>query len=313
MRRILVTGASTWTGGRLVWELEQRRGFEVFAVDEIPPRIAFTSPFAQLEIDRIELARHILDVAPDTVVHLLTVDRSGDLGPTRAHEQAVVGIQAVFGAVGRCDAVRRVVVKSDAAIYPIGPRSPSIFSEAIDHRGNLSRYGREIADLEELVTRVAPHQERVSYAVLRLAPIFGRNIRNPISRYLSLPVVPTLMGFDPRLHLIHEEDAVAAFLAAIDSDVAGTFNIAAAGAFYLSRLIRLGRRLGQPLPGRTFERALRGLSRVDITVASHLRAMLKHGLVLDTTSMRHDLGFSPQLTTRQTALAGYGRLAPSTP
>ncbi len=308
MRRILVTGASTWTGGRLVWELEQRRDVEVFAVDEISPRIAFTSPFAQLALDRVELARHILDVAPETVVHLLTVDRSVELGKAHAHEQAVLGIQALFGAIGRAKTVRRVVVKSDAAIYPVGPRSPSIFAEDSRHRGQLSRYGREIADLEDLVAGVRPHQPHVSYAILRLAPIFGRNVRNPLSRFLSLPVVPTLMGFDPRLHLIHEEDAVGAFLTALDSDVAGTFNIGAQGAIYLSRLLRLGRRIAQPLPSRGFAVALRGLARVDIGVPEHLQSLLKHGLVLDTGAMTHDLGFTPRLTTRQSVLAGYGRL-----
>ena len=35
MRRILVTGAATWTGGRLIQRLERRAGFHVLAVDEI--------------------------------------------------------------------------------------------------------------------------------------------------------------------------------------------------------------------------------------------------------------------------------------
>ncbi len=308
MRRILVTGAATWTGGRLVWELEQRRDVAVFAVDEIPPRIAFTSPYHQVEQDRMELARHILDVQPDIVVHLLTVDRSAELGSGRAHEQAVIGTQAVIGAIGRLGSVRRVVVKSDAAVYPVGPRNPSIFTEDTRGRGGLSRYGREIADLEELIADVAPHQDRTTYTLLRFAPIFGRNIRNPLSRFLSLPVVPTLLGFDPRLHLIHEEDAVAALLVAVDTDVAGTYNVAATGPMYLSRMLRLGRRVAQPLPRRGFEAALRGLTRVGAAVPSHVAAMVKHGLVLDTTAMREELGFAPRLSVRQTSLAGYGRI-----
>ncbi len=309
MRRILVTGAATWTGGRLVWELERRRDVEVFAVDEIPPRIAFTSPFRQLDRDRTEIAGHILDLEPDTVVHLLTIDRSGELGSGRAHEQAVIGTQAVVGAIGRSASVRRVIVKSDAAVYPIGPRNPSIFAEDTKGRGRLSRYGQEIADLEELIAEIAPHQDHASYTILRLAPIFGRNIRNPLSRLLSLPVVPTLLGFDPRLHLIHEEDAVAALLDAVFSEVAGTFNVAASGPMYLSRMLRLGRRVAQPLPKRGFEAALRGLTRLGVVVPSHVAAMVKHGLVLDTAAMRAELGFVPRLTVRQTALAGYGRIA----
>jgi len=310
MHRILVTGAATWTGGRLVWELEQRRGVEVLAVDEIPQRIAFTSRYHQLGGDRIELAKIILDARPDTVVHLLTVDRSSELGSVMAHEQAVIGTQAVVGAIGRCPTVRRAVIKSDAAVYPIGPRNPSIFAETTPTRGRLSRYGQEIADLEDLVAQVAPHQPRVSYTVLRLAPIFGRNIRNPLSRFLSLTVVPTLLGFDPRIHIVHEEDAVAALLCAVDGTVSGTFNVAATGPMYLSRMLRLGRRVAQPLPGRGFDAALRGLRRIGVQVPSHLAAMMRHGLVLDTTAMQRDLGFAPHLTVRQTALAGYGRMTP---
>ena len=36
MRRILVTGASTWVGGQVVADLEERHDTEVFGVDDLP-------------------------------------------------------------------------------------------------------------------------------------------------------------------------------------------------------------------------------------------------------------------------------------
>ncbi len=308
MRRILVTGAATWTGGRLIAELEQRPGTEVFGVDEIPRRVPFASHFAEMSLDRTELAQHVLDIAPDTVVHLLTVDRSAELGRGRAHEQAVLGVQALFGAIGRSRTVRRVIVKSDAAIYPSGPRSPSIFGEDADLRGQPTRYGRELQDLEHLVAELAPRHDHVAYTVLRLAPIFGAHVDNPISRYLLSPVVPTLMGYDPRLHLLHEEDAVGVFLAAIDSEAAGTFNVAGGGPLYLSRITKLGGRVSQPLPKRAFAAALSGLARIDRHLPGHVVAMVKHGIVLDTDRLAH-LGFAPRLPGRRAVLAAYERVA----
>jgi UDP-glucose 4-epimerase len=114
-----------------------------------------------------------------------------------------------------------------------------------------------------------------------------------------------MMGFDPRIQLTHEDDGVAALEHALDADVEGTFNVAGGGQIYLSRLLRLGNRIPQPLPGRLYDSALKGLTRANISVPDHLRAFLKNGRVVDTTLMRSTLGFHPEHTCRETVLSGY--------
>jgi UDP-glucose 4-epimerase len=307
MRRILVTGAGTWTGGRLVQRLESRPDVQVRAVDEVKPRVTFTSPFRRVGLDRPELAQYLLDSAPETVVHLFGWDRGDAVGGTRAHEELVVGAQALFGAIGRSDTVRHVIVASDVAVYGSGPRHPSIFTEAATDHGGRGRYRRDLLDMEQFVAEIGRHRPAATFTVLRFAGVFGRNTDSPLSRYLRLATVPTLLGFDPRLQFIADEDAVAALTHAVDHRVPGTFNIAAPGQLYLSRILRLGRRLPQPLPKRAFEAAVRGLARRDLVLPSHLVDHLRHGIVVDTTRMEQDLGFVPQKTTRQAVLAGYGR------
>jgi UDP-glucose 4-epimerase len=307
MRRILVTGAGTWTGGRLVQHLESRSDVQVRAVDEVEPRLTFASPFRRVGLDRPELARHLLDVAPETVIHLFGWDRGDAVGGARAHEELVVGAQALFGAIGRSDTVRHVVVASDIAVYGSGPRHPSIFTETATARGGRGRYRRDLLDMEQFVSEIGAHRPAITFTVLRFAGVFGRTIDSPLSRYLRLATVPTLLGYDPRLQFIDDEDAVAALAHAVDHPVAGTFNIAAPGQLYLSRILRLGRRLPQPLPRRAFEAAVRGLARRDLILPSHLVEHLRHGIVVDTTRMERDLGFLPRRTTRQVVLAGYGR------
>ncbi len=44
--------------------------------------------------------------------------------------------------------------------------------------------------------------------MFRFANFIGPTIDTALTRYLSLPVVPTAFGFDPRLQLIHEDDAI---------------------------------------------------------------------------------------------------------
>ncbi len=308
VQRVLVTGAATWTGGSVVRELEKRDRMEVFAVDDIEPRIPFESDFQRLSLDRLAFAHHLLEIDPDIVVHLQTVDRSAELGRSRAHEESVVGAQALFGAIGRSPNVRRVIVKSDSAVYGESPRNPSVLTEAASIRSGSSDYQGDLEDMERFVQETALDHPRIDFTIVRFAPIIGPEVANSLTRYLTLPIVPTQMGFDPRFQFIHESDAVAAVLHAVDEDVSGTFNVAAPGQLYLSRVLRLGLRVPQPLPGRFFDSAMRGLARVDLVVPKHTIAVLKHGRVMDTTQMKEVFRFAPRFTCRQAVLDTYGRL-----
>jgi UDP-glucose 4-epimerase len=312
MRRILVTGAGTWAGGRLVQRLEQMSGTTVFPVDAVDPRVPFDSEFFRTSLDQLPFAAYLLDSAPDTVIHLQTLDRSAEIGRARSHEQVVVGAQALFGAILRCRQVRHVIVKSGSDVYGATSRSPSVHPED-EGAGSVrrSRYQRDLIEVEDFVREMAGRQPDVSYTILRLAPILGPNIGNALSRYVRLPVVPTIAGFDPRMQFLYEEDAVGSLLYAATHPIAGTFNVAGSGQLYLSRVLRLGLRPSQPLPRRAFKAAARGLSRLDITLLPHLIALLEHGRVMETRRMRSDLGFHPRLNCRQTVLATYRRLPDS--
>jgi UDP-glucose 4-epimerase len=247
----------------------------------------------------------MLEVEPDTIMHLQSVHHTAEEGKNTGADERVVGALALFGAIDRLDSVRSVIVKSDTAFYGSSPRNPSVMKETTRPQGTPSKFQRDLTEMEHFVTDVAKRHTHVTYTILRFAPIFGRNVGNPLSRYLNLKFVPTMMGFDPRIQLTHEDDGVAALEHALDADVEGTFNVAGGGQIYLSRLLRLGNRIPQPLPGRLYDSALKGLARANISVPDHLRAFLKNGRVVDTTLMRSTLGFHPEHTCRETVLSGY--------
>ncbi len=306
MERVFVTGAATWTGGNLIKRLEVRPDVEVFAVDDHKPCVTFQSDFQQLSLDRLALARHVLEVEPTIVAHLQSVHHASEEGRNSDAEERIVGALALFGAVERLSSVRSVVIKSSTAIYGASPRNPSVLSETTRSRGRPSRYQRDLTEMERFIGAARERHRDIAFTTLRFAPIFGPRVANPISRYLTLPSVPTLMGFDPRLQFIHELDAVNALEHAVDHPMSGVFNVAADGQMYLSRVLRLGHRMPQPLPGRTFDAALRGLSSISVSTPAHLRGLLKHGRVVDTTRMRDELDFVPTYTCRQTVLSAYG-------
>ena len=288
--------------------LDDRDDIEAYGVDDHAPRVPFTSSFEQLALDRLALARYVLDIEPDVVIHLQSVQRSSEEGSTTAPDERMVGALALFGAIERLETVSHVIVKSDSAVYGSSPRNPSILHESATTRGDADRFARDLTEMESFLASARERHPHVDFTVLRFAPILGPNIGNPISRYVTLPIVPTMMGFDPRLQFIGEDDAVAAIVHAMDNPTDGTFNIAAQGQLYLSRVLRLGHRAPQFLPGRVYDSAIRALAQADLRVPAHLRGLLKHGRVLDTTAMRTMLRFHPVRTCRQTVLHAYGRL-----
>lgn len=306
MHRILVTGASSWVGGRLVRSLESRADTEIFAVDDTEPTIEFSSDFHRSGLDVLDFADHVISVRPTTVVHLQTLDRSAVSGPDQS--SVVLGAQALFGAIARLPEVQSVIVKSDAAVYGSGPRNPSVIRETTKTPARLTHYERSLREVESSVSQLADEHPRISFSVLRFNPIVGIAINNPLSRYLRLPVVPTLLGSDPRLQFVHEDDAVRALEHAIDNPQPGTFNIGCEGQLYLSRILRLGKRINQRLPTRQFQYAMRVLRPFDSSLPRHLVNLIKYGRVTDTRLMREQLRFQPRLNCRRLVLATYDRL-----
>jgi UDP-glucose 4-epimerase len=124
--------------------------------------------------------------------------------------------------------------------------------------------------------------------------------------YLRMPVVPSLLGYDPRLQFCHEEDAIAILKRAALEDCAGLYNVAADGAVYLSQALRLGARtrvpIAPPLIGAVMGAAkFAGLT----TLAPHYLLTLKYGRVVENTRAKARFG-QFRYTTRDAVLDLYG-------
>jgi UDP-glucose 4-epimerase len=121
-----------------------------------------------------------------------------------------------------------------------------------------------------------------------------------LSRYLAGPLVPTVLGRDARLQLLHEQDALGALEAATMSRKPGTFNIGANGIIMMSQAIRRSGRVGVALP-------TLGVRVVDSLVAAARGrdfnrdqiSYMSYGRVMDTSRMHTDLGYHPKWTTME--------------
>ncbi len=201
--------------------------------------------------------------------------------------------------------MRRVVVKSSAAVYGCAPRDPALFTEETQpHRPPRSGYGKDVTEVEGYVRGFSRRRPDVAVTILRFANFLGPDVRTAFVDYLSLPVLPTVFGFDPRLQFVHIDDVVQTIRTAAGDSHPGTYNVAGSGVLTLSQIAR---RLGRPtLPVPTFATSTLGavLKRSGLAdfTADQL-SLLTYGRVLDTERLSARLGVSLKYTTAETVAA----------
>jgi UDP-glucose 4-epimerase len=279
-------------------------------VDLDEPRIDLRRlEFVRADIRNPLVVKVLQTTEVDTVVHLsLLATPRGVGGRSQMKEINVIGTMQLFAACQRAEKLRRVVMKSTTAVYGAGARDPAVFTEDMAARSESPRgYTKDAIEAEGYARSFARRREDVEMTILRFANFMGRDIHSSLTRYFSLPMVPTPLGYDPRLQLIHEDDAVEALHRVITGDHPGIFNVTADGILMLSQALRILGKLSVPVPfplATPVGSVLRRLGLVDFS-SDQLR-LLVYGRVADNRRMTEELGFHPQRTTRQ-ALEDFAR------
>ncbi|MCC6746334.1 MAG: NAD-dependent epimerase/dehydratase family protein [Deltaproteobacteria bacterium] len=252
-RVVAVTGAAAFLGSELIRRLEQdRRYAKILALDVRPPDVpAGKTDFHKIDLTLptadAEVAELLRKERADTLVHLAYLYRASH-NAAWSHELEAIGTMHVLNACAASQ-VRKVVQKSTTALYGADPRHPNVLPESQTLVGSADcAYLRDKVEAERLVRRFRSENPQAVVTVLRMAPILGPRIGNLVSRYFGRPVVPVLMGYDPLMQLLHEDDAVSALKLALDADFHGEYNVAAPGVLPLGTLLALAGRIALPLP-----------------------------------------------------------------
>ncbi|HZE41959.1 MAG TPA: NAD-dependent epimerase/dehydratase family protein [Stackebrandtia sp.] len=249
---VLVTGADRYLAGRLVARLT--------ADDQVKRTISVNTD----ALGDSDLKDLLEDEGVDTVVHAAVAAsavRSG--GRTAQKESNVIGTMHLLAACQRAATVRRVVVKSSVAAYGASARDPAVFTEDTELRvAPRGEFAADILEVEAYARGFARRRSDVAVTVLRLAPLLGPTSDTSLTRYFSLPVVPTVLGYDPRVQFLHIEDALDVLhRVTLDGHEAprgrpDVFNVAGPGVLLLSQAIRRAGRVAAPAP----EALLRGVA-----------------------------------------------------
>ncbi len=299
--RILVTGLGTFWGSKLAQQLETEPGVElVVGVDTREPVV----PLEQTEFVRADSSFSILErmvqaTKVDTILHThLVVDSTQDTGRA-LHEINVIGTMNLLAAAGAPGStVRKVVVRGSTLSYGSNFTDPYFFRETTPRsRPARTRVERSLLEVSAVVGDFAEDNPHVTVTMLQLANVLGEHVESPITRMLRLPVVPEILGFDPRLQFIHEDDVIGALAHATLHDVPGRFNVAGEGTMPWSEVCTIlgKRRVAMPpvLTGWAAE-PLRLARLVDIP--PEVLDLLRYGRGVDTSAYRQ-AGYRCRYTT----------------
>ncbi len=255
---VAITGLRTFLGRRLAERLAEGGHARVVGIDHVRPRrlppnvdchiVDLTAPDAGAT-----LAEVLHKESVTTLVHLaFRQEPSADVEAD--HELDAIGsMHALFAAAA--SGVERVVIESSTRCYGPRPDNPNFLSEAHPLRGH--RHDHRVRDRIEVERLLAQWHERhadIGVTVLRPCWMLGPEADHPIARYLARPVVPMLMGYDPLIQLVHEEDVLGVFEQAALMPHPGTFNIVAPGVVPLSLLIRSAGKRTLSVPHRFLHR-----------------------------------------------------------
>jgi len=300
-RTVLVTGVSRYLGGRMAALLAaDSRIDRVIGVDVVAPASPIPGiDFVRADIRNPVIAKVLGEAAVDTVVHMgviATPKQAG--GRSTMKEINVIGTMQLLAACQRTPSVHKVVVKSTAAVYGSGPKDPAMFSEEMEPRhAPTSGWAKDSAEVEAYVRGFARRRPDVAVTTLRFANFIGPRVETALTAYFSQPVVMTVLGFDPRLQFVHEDDGLAALQHAVHERRTGTFNIAGDGVLTLQQAIRRTGHSSVPVVRMMFPIVGRGLSRGLVDYSPEAVRYLTYGRGLDTTAMRTRLCFEPQWTS----------------
>ena len=298
---VLVTGICGRLGKHLARALHRER--RVIGVDRRPfadkPK---DIDHAQVDIRRKKLKDVFRAGDVKAVVHL-GVMHDPRASAAEHHSWNVAGFGKLLEYVGQFR-VPKLVVLSSGNVYGPQPSNPQFLTEEAPLLG-----GQEFSDIRDLVEVdmlaqsffwKLPETETV---ILRPVHILG-NVHNAPSNFLRLNPVPTILGFDPMVQVLHEADVVRAIELALVPGIRGIFNLAGPDPCPLSRIIKVLGRRRVAVPYSLARVALHRMWSLRLTTfpppeLDHIRYVC----MVDDRRARQVLGFAPRMSLEETVLS----------
>jgi len=300
-RRVLVTGLGTFWGGRVAQALERDPSVDVIiGLDTTEPKIELErTEFVRADQNYSILARIVRATQVDTIVHTFLVVDSTRMTGRALHEVNVIGTMNLLAAAGAPDSsVRQLVVKSSTLVYGSSDKDPTWFREESPRTSApQTRVERSLLEVEDYLRDFAEDNPHVVVSLLRFSNVLGTDIVTPISKALQLPATPCILGFDPLMQFVEEDDVVRSIEFVMTNRVPGIFNVVGDGRLPWSEVASICGKRTWPLPpyGTGLAASMLDMTRV-CELPPELLSLLRYGRGADNRRLKQ-AGFNYRYTS----------------
>ncbi len=301
--RVLLTGSSGALGQMIARKLAD--SFQVIGVD----RRAFPKKPSHVEVLNLDLRRKSAFVAlkkkaPHCIVHIGVIRNPlKHRDNSNAYHFNLETTTQLLKLAEQLE-VRKFVFLSSANLYGPSARSSGFLQEdAALHGADRSPEIRDLVALDMMIQSFFWKMPHIETVILRPVHIVGAELNNAPSRYLRLQHVPTLLGYDPMIQLVHASDVTEAVKLSLDNSTRGIFNITGESQAPLSRLIQALGKTAIPLPEFAIRTALKTAFRYRLSSyppgeLDHL----KYTCLVDGKRAHAELKYKPEYTLMQSLM-----------
>lgn len=249
---VAITGLFTFLGRGLAERLAPREDVMVVGVDRrkpygLHPRVRFHALDLCEPTAGAALAELLREEEVEAAVHL-AFRREPSPDVEADHELETIGSLHLLHACAAAG-VRRLVVGSTTMVYGPRPDNPNFLEEHHPLSGHPEAHSVcNRVEVEGLVAEWSARHPEVCATVLRPCWIIGPTYEDAVVRFFARPVVPTVLGYDPMLQFVHEDDCLHVFERAALERHPGVFNVVGLGVAPLSTLLRNAGKRALALP-----------------------------------------------------------------
>jgi UDP-glucose 4-epimerase len=257
--RIAITGLGTFLGQHLVQRLQR--------LDEPPTLIGLDRKrplrlVGNLRFHEIDLTEPVADARLAELLREEEVDAFVHLAfrrfPSRDieydHDLETLGSLHVMSACAAAK-VRRLVIESTTMAYGARPDNPNFLDESHPLRGHPGAHNvQNRVEVEEILRDWWTRHPEVELTVLRHCWVMGPSWFDRAVEFFEADRIPTILGCDPLMQFIHEQDLLDVFERAVLEPHPGIFNVVGRGVLPLSTLLAQAGKRALPIPRRLLYR-----------------------------------------------------------
>ncbi len=290
---LLIVGAAGAFAQHVAHHLKDR--YQVVGLDTNTFVTEFPGPHYKLDYTKRALEEVFRKHHFWGVLHLGRIRSTSLVKSQFRYNQNILGTRHILQhAFGR--GVRNFFVMSTHTVYGAQKDNPFYIEEsaALRATSNIPEYRDTVEFDHEAVEFLWKHQRKAKTMVLRPNFIVGPHVRSPLMKSLRSRYSPTLVGFDPLVQFIHEDDMLRVFDAVLETPRTGVYNVGSEEVIPYSKAIKATGGRVLPVPGALFPWIFKGGG---YGMPKNFLNILRYPIVISTHKLKTDynLSFMPLL------------------